>query len=61
MDYARDILKLKEIVSFTTVKNIRSRNVMEKIGMKYEKDFLHPLIKDDSPLKKHVLYRKMFG
>jgi RimJ/RimL family protein N-acetyltransferase len=60
MDYARDVLKLKEIVSFAVVKNIRSINVMKKIGMTYEKDFLHPMISDDSPLKLHVLYRKKF-
>ncbi len=60
MNYARDILKLKDIVAFTVPKNVKSRNVMEKLGMKYEKDFLHPSVADDSPLKLHVLYRKRF-
>ena len=60
MEYAKDVLELKDIVSFTVPKNVRSRNVMEKIGMKYERDFLHPNIADDSPLKLHVLYRKKF-
>jgi RimJ/RimL family protein N-acetyltransferase len=60
MDYAKNVLQEKEIFSFTVVKNMRSRNVMEKIGMKYEKDFLHPSVPDDSPVKLHVLYRKKF-
>lgn len=52
-------LKLKEIVSFTTVKNLRSRHVMEKLGMTRDvnDDFDHPNLKDGHPLKNHVLYR----
>ncbi len=53
-------LHLKEIVSFTTVGNLRSRRVMEKIGMSYDPqgDFDHPRLPKDHPLVKHVLYRK---
>jgi len=52
-------LALPEIVSFTTVANVRSRRVMEKIGMQRlpDEDFLHPLLTDGHPLQPHVLYR----
>lgn len=51
--------QLKEIVSFTTVNNKKSRRVMEKIGMKHnpDEDFNHPNIDVTNPLSRHVLYR----
>lgn len=50
---------LEEIVSFTTVKNVRSRRVMEKVGLTRDPagDFDHPLVPKDHPLLRHVLYR----
>ncbi|NBV06842.1 MAG: N-acetyltransferase [Proteobacteria bacterium] len=50
---------LKEIVSFTTIKNSRSIAVMEKIGMKRDLkgDFSHPKLPLDHPNSKHVLYK----
>lgn len=59
LEYAFDELCLKEIVSFTTVTNIKSRKVMEKIGMhrKEEDDFHHPLLPEGHPLSLHVLYK----
>lgn len=51
-------LGLKEIVSFTMLKNARSRAVMERLGMQQEVDtFLHPMLPEQSPLREHVLYR----
>jgi ribosomal-protein-alanine N-acetyltransferase len=52
-------LELSEIVSFTTVANVRSRRVMEKLGMQRspDEDFLHPEIEEGHPLRAHVLYR----
>jgi ribosomal-protein-alanine N-acetyltransferase len=52
-------LGLGEIVSFTTTKNLRSRRVMERLGMSYtpDDDFLHPSLPDGHPLRPHVLYR----
>lgn len=46
---------LKEVVSFTVPQNVRSRRVMEKIGMKHDskEDFNHPIYTH----LKHVLYR----
>lgn len=52
-------LGLDEIVSFTTVGNVRSRRVMEKIGMTHDPadDFDHEAVPVDHPLRRHVLYR----
>jgi RimJ/RimL family protein N-acetyltransferase len=52
---------LKEIVSFTTVNNVRSRRVMERVGMTYDAqgDFDHPKLPEYHPLRRHVLYRKV--
>jgi 3-dehydroquinate dehydratase / shikimate dehydrogenase len=56
-------LWLDEIVSFTSAGNIRSRGVMEKIGMvrRPEEDFDHPRVPQTSPLCRHVLYRLTRG
>jgi RimJ/RimL family protein N-acetyltransferase len=52
-------LKLDEIVSFTVPGNLRSRRVMERIGMTYDPadDFDHPTVLQGSGPKRHVLYR----
>jgi RimJ/RimL family protein N-acetyltransferase len=52
-------LQLAEIVSFTTVANVRSRRVMEKLGMTRAPgdDFDHPGLPAGHPLRRHVLYR----
>jgi RimJ/RimL family protein N-acetyltransferase len=54
-----ETLKLDEIVSFTVPANLRSRRVMEKLGMTHDPvdDFDHPLLAEGSPLRRHVLYR----
>lgn len=44
------------IVSFT-VQNVRSRRVMERIGMAYEGQFDNPRLPEGHPLRRHVLYR----
>lgn len=50
---------LEEIVSFTVPANVRSRAVMERIGMHHDPadDFDHPKLPDGHPLRRHVLYR----
>jgi RimJ/RimL family protein N-acetyltransferase len=60
LDHGFDVLQLGEIVSITTVGNIRSRRVMEKLGMTHDPadDFEHPLLPEGHPLRPHVLYRK---
>jgi RimJ/RimL family protein N-acetyltransferase len=54
-----EALGLGEIVSFTVPANIRSRRVMEKIGMSHDRagDFEHPALPEGHPLRRHVLYR----
>jgi RimJ/RimL family protein N-acetyltransferase len=56
--YAFETLQLQEIVSITVPANVRSRRVMEKIGMKYlpELDFDHSSVPLGHPLRPHVLY-----
>jgi ribosomal-protein-alanine N-acetyltransferase len=50
---------LEEIVSFTAAVNLRSRRVMERLGMRRdpEEDFDHPLLAVGARLRRHVLYR----
>jgi|GEM_PF-37027 len=57
--YAFNVLKLDEVVSFTVPENVRSQNVMRKIGMVRDEtaDFLHPKLPADHRLALHVLYR----
>jgi RimJ/RimL family protein N-acetyltransferase len=51
-------LSLPEVVSFTAVGNLRSRAVMERIGMRNtNQDFEHPGITEGHPLRLHCLYR----
>lgn len=52
-------LGLNEILSFTVPDNVRSRSVMERLGMSHDPagDFDHPLLAEGHPLRKHVLYR----
>jgi RimJ/RimL family protein N-acetyltransferase len=50
---------LDEIVALTVPDNIRSRRVMEKIGMTHNPadDFDHPNVAEGNPRRRHVLYR----
>ncbi|MBM4337764.1 MAG: GNAT family N-acetyltransferase [Deltaproteobacteria bacterium] len=54
-----DVVGLDEIVSFTVPANMRSRRVMEKLGMsrRAADDFDHPALPEGHPLRRHVLYR----
>ena len=54
-----ETLELSEVISFTVVQNLRSRRVMEKLGMTYDaaEDFDFPGVDLDDPLCRHVLYR----
>lgn len=49
---------LNEVVSFTAAVNQKSIRVMQKLEMKYEQEFDHPLVEPASKLSRHVLYRK---
>jgi RimJ/RimL family protein N-acetyltransferase len=63
---AREVLRfgfeelgLSSVVSFTSPANMRSRRVMERIGMRHDpaEDFDHPRLPEGHPLRRHVLYR----
>jgi RimJ/RimL family protein N-acetyltransferase len=59
LDHGFAKLGLSSIVSFAVVANMRSRRVMERIGMHRDPDgdFDHPNIPAGNPLRRHVLYR----
>jgi len=61
--YAFKNLKLDSVVAFTVPMNIRSRRVMERIGMRHEpsEDFDHPNLPDGHLLRRHLLYRIRCG
>jgi RimJ/RimL family protein N-acetyltransferase len=53
-----ELLQLPEIVSFTVPSNIRSRAVMERLGMHMDADtFEHPGVPAGNALRTHILYR----
>jgi ribosomal-protein-alanine N-acetyltransferase len=57
--HAFEVLLVPELVSFTVPSNLRSRRVMEKLGMTRDpaEDFDHPRLPADHPLRRHMLYR----
>jgi len=57
LQFGFETLKIDEIFSFTAEHNIRSENVMKKIGMVKAGYFEHPSIAGGHPLKRHVLYK----
>jgi RimJ/RimL family protein N-acetyltransferase len=60
MTYGFETLGLPELVAFTAVENVRSRRVMEKLGMTRNPadDFDHPNMPEGNPVRRQVLYRK---
>jgi RimJ/RimL family protein N-acetyltransferase len=59
VEFAFERLGLSEVVSFTAQRNLRSRAVMERLGMTHDpaEDFDHPRLAPDHALCRHVLYR----
>lgn len=59
-DYAFSVLRLDQLVSFTTAANLKSRKLMERLGFSHDSrdDFMHPSLEESHPLRHHVLYRK---
>jgi RimJ/RimL family protein N-acetyltransferase len=57
--YAFEDLGLDNLVSFTVPENLRSRRVMEKLGMTHHHrdDFDHARLPEGHPMRRHVLYR----
>lgn len=56
LDFAFNELKLKSIVSIRTENNLKSENVMSKIGLHKKGVFLHPNLKDYPEHEKCVWY-----
>jgi RimJ/RimL family protein N-acetyltransferase len=54
-----DQLGLPGLVAYTAQGNLRSRRVMQRLGMRRDpgEDFMHPWLAPDDPLAPHVLYR----
>ena len=53
-----EVIGLPQIVSFTALTNLRSRAVMQRIGMHNAlEDFEHPGVPEGHPLRPHCLYR----
>ncbi len=61
LEHGFTTLGLNEVVSFTARDNLRSRAVMERLGMTRDpsEDFGHPALEPGDPLRPHVLYRRM--
>lgn len=59
LHHAFHTLQLPSLVSFTVPANLRSRRVMEKLGMVHNpgEDFEHPHLPKGHALRRHVLYR----
>ena len=55
--YAKENLPFSMVRAFTSLTNKRSQRVMQKIGMEFEKNFMHPAVPDGHLLKEHVLYK----
>jgi len=57
--HAFETAGLTSLVSFTVPQNLRSRRVMEKLGMVHDPsdDFDHPRLPEGHPLRRHLLYR----
>jgi RimJ/RimL family protein N-acetyltransferase len=61
--YGFEAKGLAEIVSFTAAANLRSTRVMERLGMRRDRDgdFEHPVVPPGHPTRPHVLYRLVRG
>jgi ribosomal-protein-alanine N-acetyltransferase len=59
LDYGFEELDLDEIVAMTSEPNMRSRAVMDRLGMVHDpaEDFDHPAYELSDPLRRHLLYR----
>jgi len=57
LDYGFKELKFSEVYSFTSVINIKSINVMKKIGLEKVGEFNHPRLEQGNPLRAHVVYK----
>lgn len=56
--YGFETVRLPEVIAFTARTNLASQNVMRRIGMSPDpaRDFDHPGLAEDHPLRPHVVY-----
>lgn len=57
LKYGREVLNFEDVYSFTAALNARSENVMKKLGMTKQGEFMHPLLEPSHALARHVLYK----
>ena len=59
VEHGFGVLGLAEIVAMVVPGNLRSQNVMRKLGMTWDEsaDFDHPFVPEDSRVRRHRLYR----
>ena len=58
LEFAFSTLKLNQVYSFASLPNIRSRSVMERLGMKnMQANFKHPMIPENLDISEHVLFK----
>jgi len=59
LDWAWANLDTPEVLAITVPANRASWGLMERIGMKRDRDndFDHPLVAEGNPLRRHILYR----
>lgn len=54
---ARGLQEVDSVVSTTALTNLRSQRVMQRLGLRRELEFDHPLVPEGHPVRPHVLYR----
>jgi len=59
--YAFNDLGIEKIISVCTARNIKSENVMKKIGMTKKGEFNHPELIDHPHYQKHFCYEIIKG
>ncbi|HHP7242577.1 MAG TPA: GNAT family N-acetyltransferase [Cyclobacteriaceae bacterium] len=57
ISYGFNQLNFKEVYSLTSILNLRSERVMQKIGMQQIGEFDHPKLPIGHRLRRHVLYK----
>ncbi len=56
LDYAFQVLRLPQVMSWTVPANERSWRLMERLGMQRAGTFEHPKVAEGHPLREHVRY-----
>jgi RimJ/RimL family protein N-acetyltransferase len=59
IEHAFNALDWPEIISMTSVLNVRSQRVMQRLGMTHDEsdNFEHPSLEPGHPLRPHLIYR----